>query len=555
MGRSGIVSQGGLAMLNLNGHHIQRNPHKPPYYYQKKAVVDTEDKIKWDMWEKPCIVIPTGGGKTKVTGELCARAIERKRRALFLAPTRELVTQPRLSFEDDFGCAATIEMGSLKADDSPMVFASVATMRNRVAKGLWRPDEFDTVIFDESHGILAEGHQIVADYFGKGGAKIIGCTATPRRGDKKDLMKFFDGLSFDKPIQELFKEGFLICPTIVHEPLGVVIQHKGKGEIDDEEINHAIEPYLGRAADIVMKYAKGRCGLSFLPLRKTALIFRDMLRERGLRAEYVAGAGGEAGVDEEEQKEIKHNLMMGNIDMVCNAQIWGMGVDIRPCNLLVDLRPTMSWPSAMQKWGRMTRTWDPDAGYAKHEFPGSKWPKKTDAILLDFCMETSNHSMIQRPAVMVAKDDEEVKAITEILVKGGGGDLMEAVKGAAADRNATLLQRLKAMQSGTGITMSAMEFFLGQKRTDLYDYQPTNQVEMGPVTDDQKHTLADAGIDWETMTCRGQASKMIDMIADRRMKGLATAKQCKFCERLGHKDPWSLTFDEARRWITQRTGK
>ncbi len=531
-------------LSHFNGNKIVRNPIWTPHYYQVEAVEKTLEKEKVDKWTRPLLVIPTGGGKSKCTGELCARTIEGGDKSLFLAHARELVTQPRNAFEEDFGCSATIEMADLKADDSPMVFASVQTMRNRIKSGKWRPDTFGRIIMDESHRALSETHQIVADHFGQDGTPIVGCTATPRRGDRKDLLKFFDGISYDKPIQDLFREGFLVEPTIHHVPLGIVVKQEKPSDMTDEEVGEAIEPYLDEAADHVLKLAKGRCGLSFLPLRKTARLFAQKLNERGIRAEYIGG-----DIEKEEQKRIKRHLEMGKIDHVCNAQIWGEGVDIRPVNLIVDLRPTCSWTAAMQKWGRGTRTFDPKAGYAIN-IKATKWPKKTDCVIMDFCFETERHSMIQRPAVMVAKDDEEAKQITEILSKGGGGNIMEALDKATSDREETLKRKLEAMRTRKSREISAVDFFLSQKRMDLVEYEPEARWELEPMTDKQKQMLTRNKFDLETIQGKGHASKVLDMLFQRINNGMCSVPQATYAASLGHPDPYSMSFTEAKAWIS-----
>lgn len=537
-------------MLNhFNGHRIVRNPKKTPHYYQVDAVNAVEEKEDLDKWSKSLVVIPTGGGKSFVTGEQCARAIENGGRALFLAHARELVTQPRNAFEEDFGCPATIEMADLKADDSPMVFASIQTMANRIKSGKWRPDTFTRIIMDESHRALAEGHQLVADHFGQEGALITGCTATPRRGDRKDLLKFFDGIAYDKPIQDLFREGFLIEPTIHHVPLGIVVKQEKPSDMTDEEVGEAIEPYLDEAADHVFRLAKGRCGLSFLPLRKTARLFAQKLNARGIKTEYIGG-----DIDKEEQKRIKRALEMGKIDHVCNAQIWGEGVDIRPVNLIVDLRPTCSWTAAMQKWGRGTRTFDPAAGYASY-LKGTKWGKKTDCIIMDFCFETERHSMIQRPAVMVAKDDEEAAQITKILAKGGGGNLMEALSTATNEREESLRQKLEAMRTRKSRQVSAVDFFLSQKRMDLVEYEPEAKWELEPITPKQREMLERNKFDLDTITGKGHASKVLDMLFQRINNKLCSVPQATYAASLGHPDPYSMTFDEAKRWLDEHSPK
>lgn len=529
--------------MRLVGHAIKRDAQKPLHYYQEDAVRDTEESWSDKGWTRSLIDIPPGGGKSLVTGELCARSIEKGGRTLFLAHSKELVVQPKESFESDFGCSATVEMGELKADESPMVFASVQTMVNRIKKGLWRPDTFQRVILDEAHRTLAEGHSFVAKHFGNEGAMICGCTGTPRRGDKRSLMEFYDGISYEKPIQELFQEGFLIEPTIRMEPLGVVMKHESAGNITDEEVDHAIEPYLEQAADIVIPIAKGRCGLSFLPLRATAKKFCRLLNERGLKAEYIGG-----DIPRPQQKEIKRRLLLGEIDHVCNAQIWGEGVDIRPCNLLVDLRPCMSWPSAIQKWTRLTRTYDPSKPYA---MKGSRWGLKTDAILLDFCFQSEHHSMLIRPAAILARDEDEERRISRMLERNGGGSLMQAVKDATAEREEKLRRRLEAMRSRESRYVTPTELFLSQNRMDLVDYMPMAKWELEEPSSKQIEFLLKQKVAIETITSRGQASKMIDMFMDRRNKGLATGGQVKFLMGLGvsEADAWKMGFAEASDYL------
>lgn len=534
----------------FNGHTIRRSPEKKPHYYQAEAV-EAVEKSWGDGFQKSLLVIPTGGGKSLVTGELMARAIEKGERTLFLCHRRELVSKPATDFEEDFGCASTIEMGNLAADDSPAVFASVQTMQNRIKSGKWKPDTFRRICLDESHRSLGAAHLFVSQHFGVEGVEICGCTATPRRGDQKDLLTFFDNIAYDIPLDRLIREGFLSEIVIQEEPLNIEVHGKSKtGDITDEEAGEAIEPYLQKAADLTVKFGKGKCGLSFLPLRKLAIRFRDMLRERGMKAEYVAGAsGGENCVSESEQKRIKRALEMGEIEHVCNAQLWGEGTDIRPLTFGVDLRPTRSWTEHMQKYGRFTRTFDPEASYAPK---GCRWPKKTHATILDFCFAKDEHNLLQRPATIFAKDEQEAEAIQKVLKQKGGGNLLEALATAKSEREETLRKRLQQMQSRVSREVNAMDYFLSIARPDLAEYEPLARWEKEVVTDGQRDFLLRNGFDISTITSRGMASQIVDSIIQRTKAGLATIKQAKYAQSLGHPDPFSRSFSEIGIFITDK---
>lgn len=534
-------------LAHFNGHQIRRNPSKVAHYYQTDAVEAVEKS--WEEFDRSLFVIPTGGGKSLVTGELMARAIEKDERTLFLCHRRELVTKPALDFEADFGCPSTIEMGSMAADDAPAVFASIQTMQNRIKSGKWKPDTFRRICLDESHRTLGAAHLFVANHFGVEGVEICGCTATPRRGDQKDLLTFFDNIAYDIPLDRLIREGFLAEIVVKEEPLHIEVHGKSKtGDITDEEAGEAIEPYLKRAADLVVKHGRGQCGLSFLPLRRLAVQFRDLLRERGMRAEYVAGAsGGDNCVSEAEQKHIKRALEMGDIEHVCNAQLWGEGTDIRPLTFGVDLRPTRSWPEHVQKYGRFTRTFDPEASYAPK---GCKWPKKTHATMLDFCFAADEHNILQRPATIFAKDEQEAEAIQLVLKKNGGGNLLEALATAKSEREESLRKRLQQMQTRLSREINAMDFFLSIARPDLADYEPLARWERENMTDGQRDFLLRNGFDISTVTSKGMASKIVDSIIQRTKAGLSTVKQAKYAISLGHPDPFSRSFEDIGLYIS-----
>lgn len=536
-------------LAGLKKIQIVRNLNKPPHYYQKEAVEATE--ASWaNGFNRSLICAPTGSGKGLITGELCAREIERGGRCLFLCHTKELVSKPRYEFENDFGCPATIEMASQKADDSPMVFASHQTMANRIKSGLWRSDSFSLVVGDECHRILSAQQTSVMNHWQ--GAKIVGCTATPRRGDRKDLMHFFDNIAYDIPLDRLIKEGFLSQLVIQEEPLDIKVQGKSKtGDITDEEAGEAVEPYLEKAADLTVKYGMGKCGLSFLPLRRLARKFADMLCERGMRAEYVAGEGGGAGgVSVQEQARIKRALEMGEIDHVSQAQLWGEGVDVRPLNFGVDLRPTRSWPQHVQKYGRFTRTYDPSAPYAPK---GSRWGLKTEATILDFCFSSDHHNLLMRPSAIFAKDDNEADMINKQIKSGGGKpvNLLDAVAAVKSIQEETLRKRLAEMAVRKSRLVNPLELSASCHIPELAEYTPLARWEEEPVSESQRVTLEKCGVDLDSVGNQGLASLIIGVIRDRASKGLSTIKQSRYAAHLGHPSPWDASFAEVSEFINK----
>lgn len=529
-------------LSHFNGHAVRRTKTMHPYQ------VEACDKMEeaWKEFDRALMVIPTGGGKSLCIGELCARQIEQGKRCLFVAHTRALVSQFKAGFEDDFSCSATIEMGNQKADDAPMVCASVQTMANRIKSGKWHPNTFAQIWIDEGHHSMSSVHQLVANHFSGNGCKVGGATATPHRLDQKDLMDFFECKPVDVSLKQLIDDGFLCEIKIQHEPLNIQVSGKSKmGDITDEEAADSITPYLEAAADAVVKYGRGKCGLSFLPLRKTARAFRDILRDRGVRVEYVGG-----DLEVAEQNKIRAMLERGDIEHVTNAMIWGEGLDLRPVNLLVPMRPTRSWTSAMQQYGRCIRTYDPKAPYAAK---GSRWPLKTEATILDLCFVTEEHSMLQRPSCMFAATEEEAQQIDKTLRKKGGDepvDLLGAVREVEHEREIALRKRLEAMSSRKSALTNAMDFFLSISRPDLADYEPMARWEKENLTDGQRDFLLKQGFDISTITSRGMASQTVDAIIQRTKANLCTVKQGRYAESLGLAGAMTRSFEDVSAFIS-----
>ena len=54
---------------------------------------------------------------------------------------------------------------------------------------------FDTIIIDEAHHAISDSYQKVTEHFSN--AKILGVTATPDRGDMRNLGQIFDSLAYE----------------------------------------------------------------------------------------------------------------------------------------------------------------------------------------------------------------------------------------------------------------------------------------------------------------------------------------------------------------------
>lgn len=129
-----------------------------------------------------CLYAPTGGGKSRVAGELFRWAVESGRKGIFFVNRRLLIGQTSKSF-DGLGVPHGIraaEYGAELDSGASVQISSIQTEYARVYKNqLWSLFPADLVIVDEAH--LQKGRvmrQVLSDY-DMMGAKVVLMTATP----------------------------------------------------------------------------------------------------------------------------------------------------------------------------------------------------------------------------------------------------------------------------------------------------------------------------------------------------------------------------------------
>lgn len=508
---------------------------------------ETKEKVQesWnDGAEKVLAVMSTGAGKTLTAGSIFYDEITNNNgRVLVLTDRKKLTRQFAQAFEGDYGIPASIEMGGVRAENTPLISSTIQTMATNIAKGRYKPDDFTLCCIDEAHGAASESFMRALKYFK---AKWLGLTATPHRTDKKDLMKIFDAMVEVEgaKLNNLIRDGYL-APLVINQiPLSIQLTERS-GDYDENDIAEAIDPYLERCAETLIENAKDRCSLVFLPLVKTSKRFCEILNNMGLKASHVDGTMDEEAVN----KEIRR-LEVGDISAICCSMLLTVGVDIRPVNCILNLRPTKSWTLAVQIYGRATRLFDPSV----HGPVGTIWPKKKDSLILDPIWITEKHNLLQRPAVLVTSDPNEIEILDKKIRKGGGGkdkgvNLLEALDEAIHEREEALKNELMMGARKKSRLVNACEFFLAQHRPDLVDYEPMSKRDSRPITFKQKMVLEKNAIDIAEVKDFGHASLIIDQIVQRGRANKATIKMAKFAMSLGMEGAFDASFDEVKAFL------
>jgi superfamily II DNA or RNA helicase len=367
-----------------------------------------------------------------------------------------------------------------------------------------------------------------------GTADVLGVTATPDRGDKKALGEYYDRIAYEYSLLQAVQDGYLCKLNARTVPLKIDMSSV-KVRVGDYEVNsiaEALEPYLPEIAKAIAEYAGNRKTVVFLPLVSIAQEFRDILLEHGLDAREVNGNSQ----DRKETLDWFDKAGAGSV--LCNAMLLTEGWDCPSVDCVVVLRPTKIRSLYVQMIGRGTR-------------PA---PGKENLLILDFLWMSERHNLSKRidickPADLAAEKPEDREEV-ERMSEAAEIDLFDAASDAVEARRKKLAEELAAVAHKKSRLINPLQWFVSIGDMDLADYEPEFRWEKEAPTARQIAMLENAGINPEGMT-KGQCSKIIDRIINRRNEGLATAKQVMCLERFGYKDVGMWPFELAKKKVDQ----
>lgn len=486
----------------------------------------------WSEFRRRLIVLPTGGGKTIVFAHLARWEADRGGKTLVLVHREELLLQACDKIRAATGLAAEVERGKESASaHAAVVVSTVQTMIRRFDR--WSPDHFSLVVADEAHHAISASWREVLDHFA--GARVLGVTATPDRGDKRNLGTYFENIACEVSLFDLIRQGYLspIACKAIPVQIDLTGVRKIAGDYSDADLGDAVEPYLREVAKAIREHASFRRTLVFLPLIRTSRAFADICREEGIDARHVDGGS-------EERRATLEGFARGEFDVLCNAMLLTEGYDCPEIDCVVILRPTQSRALYSQMVGRGTRIAE----------------GKGELLLLDFLWLHEKHNLI-RPAHLVAASEEIADEMTKIVVGAGGEamDLEELSRDAATAREEKLRAELEANARRKGRMIDAVEFCLSLHDVSLAEYAPTMGWHEKRPSKGQMAMLSSLGFDPESIRDRGHASAIIDCLMTRRKLGLATPKQVKYLRALGHTSPETATFTEASEFLDGQWGR
>jgi len=507
--------------------------------------VEAHDAVfrEWGERRSTLLEMATGTGKTIVFSAVLGTLKAQGRRGLVLAHRDELIRQAAEKLSRSMGLNCSVEKADERGDNSmwPVVVASVQTLSRQSRLERFYPDEFAAVIVDEAHHALSPSYRRVLDYFAH--AKVLGVTATPDRGDKRNLGAVFESIAYSYGLRCAVGDGYLSRISAHTVPLRIDLSGVGirNGDYDEAQAGDALAPYLPRIAEEIKARAGGRKCLAFLPLRATSRMLTECLRAVGVEARHVDGESAD-------RADVLAWLGRPGPKVCCNAMLLTEGFDEPTVDCVIPLRPTKSRALYTQIVGRGTRLAE----------------GKADMMLLDFLWLTQAHDLC-RPAHLVAGNDEElataIKMAEETAEAAGvnagsatGLDLLDMAEIARQEtvrkRHEALAQKLKEVERKKGQLVDPVMFGVIIGDADIEGYEPVMPWEAAEATAAQLKALERFGIAPGSVTCKGQASLLMGKLIARGKSGLASMGKVRLLQRYGY-DAAAMCEKDANRLINQ----
>ena len=502
-----------------------------PYQQAAREAIHAE----WnDGRRRTLLVLPTGTGKTIVFAAVTEDQVRSGSRVLVLAHRGELLEQAADKIKRSTGLASAVEKAEQTCLDSwcRVVVGSVQSLQRPARLEQFPADYFGTIIIDEAHHAITDGYQRVLEHFPE--ANVLGVTATPDRGDMRNLGEVFDSLAYEYKLTQAIREGYL-CPILAQTiPLQLDISQVALsgGDFAVGGLGTALDPYLEQIAAEMQTACAGRKTVVFLPLIKTSQKFRDILNSKGFRAAEVNGQS-------EDRAEILFDFSNGKYNVLCNSMLLTEGWDCPSVDCIVVLRPTKVRSLYSQMVGRGTRL-SPETG-------------KKDLLLLDFLWLTERHELC-RPADIICENREVSQKMTENLAQAGcPEDIEQAAEQASADvvaqREEALAKQLAEMRRRKKKLVDPLQYEMSIQAEDLTGYVPSFGWEMGPPSEKQTAALEKFGILPDAVESAGKAQMLLDRLNKRRGAGLTTPKQIRCLEKYGFQHVGTWQFSDAKYMI------
>ena len=342
----------------LNAMDAKINPNS----MQRKALRELR-RYRDTGVKKALIISATGSGKTYLAA-FDARNFGAKR-LLYIVHRESILKDAKESFVKVFGAERTYGFytGNENSLEADFIFATSNMLGRHLDS--FKKDEFDYIIYDEVHHVVAEIGKKIFEYFEP--EFILGLTATPERMDNQDIFTLFDqNVAFELRLRDAINND-LVVPFHYYGIRDQLVDYSSKDKMTIAK-NIAEQNNIEFIKSQIEKYRKPgeklKC-IAFCTNIQSCRLMAEELYEEGYHTISLTGIN-DTGVRIKTFKDLQdeNNLL----EIICTVDILNEGVDIPQVNMVLFLRPTESQTVFIQQLGRGLR----------------KYPGKDYVTVLDF---------------------------------------------------------------------------------------------------------------------------------------------------------------------------
>lgn len=333
-----------------------------PWPHQAEFL-DAVARLYGSVRHRALFVMATGLGKTNAAAFAYQRYVRQSGRVrlLFLAHQTELLIQARDTFRRIIGpeLSTGLYNNEHKEVRATAVFATFQSMREalygrkrKFGRRAFPPRRFDYIIVDESHHGHAPTYRPVLEYFQP--KFMLGMTATPYRGDFKDIREIFGHEIFSLDLEEALTRG-LLTPVEYHIMADEIVQQdKLKVQAHLVSIQSLNRVFFARKRDLEIVESIYRKIAHVAEPR--IIVFTASIKHAEKFAALIPGALTiHSGLARRERRKRMKLIRSGVARVAITIDQFNEGVDIPEANVLVFLRSTQSKTIFLQQLGRGLR--------------------------------------------------------------------------------------------------------------------------------------------------------------------------------------------------------
>ena len=323
-----------------------------PRPYQQEAL-DALDLHMRTKTSNPCVVIPTGGGKSLLIAWVIQRwkAAYAPLRVCILAHRKELVQQ---NSDELIGIWPAGDIGVYSAglkrrdQDNAVLYASIDSVAKRW--GEFAP--FDVLIIDEAHRVGPRSESKYQKFIEgcrsqNANLKVVGFTATPFRMTMGPICHkdhILNEICYEAFIGDLIRDGYLceLRSKVGKAPDLAEVRRNGRGDYVVKALAEAVDvpdvvrEAVGDAMQKIRQEGRKSIVLFCVDVAHCKAVSME-LRRHGLEAPVVTGK-----TKSRKRDQIAERFKAGQYRALVNCNVYTEGFNARRVDCVVLLRPTLS---------------------------------------------------------------------------------------------------------------------------------------------------------------------------------------------------------------------